>query len=165
MRVVPAADDGVVRGSRDWIFCTAQAVSRCQNNGVRGVTTNMDTPRSCVLLVATDPRELNGYERALHGAGCAVASATSFAVARKLIDQGRHDVLITALRLGDFNGLHLAIISRAKYPTTPTVVIGDPDSGVEADTAAIGAQGLVRPVSPEELTGFVQRLLAGVRAN
>lgn len=68
------------------------------------------------------------------------------------------DVLITTLRLGEYNGLHLALISRARYPTMPAVVIGDCGSGVEVESSSVGALALVRPVSPEQLVRFVEQV-------
>lgn len=40
----------------------------------------------------------------------------------------------------------------------PAVVIGDCGSGVEVESASVGALALVRPVSPEQLVRFVEQV-------
>jgi DNA-binding response OmpR family regulator len=65
-----------------------------------------------------------------------LAVVSQFAPAKVHVDM-EPDLLITELKLGDHNGLHLALRARAK--SVPTIVIGDPDPVLERDASALGA--------------------------
>jgi DNA-binding response OmpR family regulator len=93
----------------------------------------------------------------LRSAGLEPDVVGDFASARELL--GTHpELLITELKLGAFNGLHLAI--RAGAQGTPTIIIGDPDPVLEADARRMGADYLVKPVSPASLVDLVRRKLS-----
>src|SRR5687767_1008942 len=90
---------------------------------------------SRVLLVAPTP-QLSATLRAwLTDAGCAVMVATSFSSAKAQIKQGL-SILISEVRLGDYNGLHLAI--RAKSSDVPSIVLGPADAVLQREADALG---------------------------
>ena len=66
-------------------------------------------------------------------------------------------LLVTELKLGAYNGLHLAI--RANSKRIPAIVIGDRDSVLEADAARQQAVYLPVPVDPENVIAIVRKLL------
>jgi DNA-binding response OmpR family regulator len=120
---------------------------------------------SCaVLIVTTNALALAAYERAFIEAGCATAVASSFEEARHWVDACVPDVLVAALRLGEFNGLHLAVVVRMAKDDATTVVLGDRDTDAEADVVATGSHFLRRP-SAAELVGLVFRLRNESRAS
>lgn len=62
---------------------------------------------------------------------------TTFGAARSHLDR-RPDVMLTEVKLGAYNGLHLAL--RAWTLGIPTVVVGDPDPVVQNDAEQFGAR-------------------------
>jgi hypothetical protein len=64
-------------------------------------------------------------------------------------------VLVTDARLGDFNGLHLAIVGRSRRPTLVAIVLGAPDSVLAKEAELHGASYLEQPVTEEELLARV----------
>jgi len=48
------------------------------------------------------------------------------------------DLLATAMRLGDFNGVHLTIRAKALYPDLPVLILGR-DGDCPADAEGFGA--------------------------
>jgi FixJ family two-component response regulator len=70
------------------------------------------------------------------------------------------DLLITELRLGAFNGLHLVVLARSSQPAMATIVLtGVPDPVLETEAKRLGAVYLVNPVKPAELLTVVSREL------
>jgi DNA-binding NtrC family response regulator len=65
-----------------------------------------------------------------------VSLATNFASARVHL-QTQPDLVITQVRLAEYNGLHLAL--RAKSQGIPAVVIGERDAAVASDAIQFGA--------------------------
>jgi hypothetical protein len=57
----------------------------------------------------------------------------SFSAARVAVEKHPPDLLISEMRLGAFNGLHLAIIARGRHATTRAILIGPPDPVMEAE--------------------------------
>jgi len=91
-----------------------------------------------VLLVSTDPQQLSQYERAVAPIVDVVQMATTFPQAKTILRQQPPDVLVTELRLNEFNGIHLALWSRVRLPHLRSVIIGNSDPSLEADARALG---------------------------
>jgi hypothetical protein len=109
-----------------------------------------------VLLVAPDGGIVRGMVPSLRAAGYAPKVVSDFATAKEALS-GRPDLLITELKLGAYNGLHLAI--RAGVQGTPTIVVGDTDPVLEAEARRQRAVFLTPPVSPERMLRCVEDLL------
>jgi hypothetical protein len=92
----------------------------------------------------------------LISAGYEPTAVSDFASAKIYLDK-RPDLLITELKLGAYNGLHLAI--RAGVTRTPTIVIGDPDPVLSADAERQHAVYLAAPVDDLQLVALVAKLL------
>lgn len=92
------------------------------------------TPR--VLVVAPTPSVAATVFAWLTDAGCGVTVVDSFAVAKRHLDSDPC-LLISEIRLGDYNGLHLAL--RAQARGIPSVLLGQPDPVLERDAQQIGA--------------------------
>ena len=112
------------------------------------------------ILVVDDSVARSEIVNSLRGAGYRVAGAGTFEQATSIIAITTPDVLITELRLGAFNGLHLAIRSRARNPETVTIIhTAFPDPVLEAEARRVGAEFLARPVEPSTLLAVVAQRL------
>ena len=118
-----------------------------------------------VLLVCTESRTLSEYEKAILPIADVVQVATTFPQAKTILRQQPPDVLVTELRLNEFNGLHLALWSRVRAPHLRSVIIGHLDPNLEADARAFGLvylkentpQALVRATEEAFVTEVPQR--------
>jgi DNA-binding response OmpR family regulator len=100
-----------------------------------------------VLMVDVDRKSLSEASAVFADAGYLVMQASTFADARQRLVLSKPDLLITAIRLAGFNGLHLVVSSRSTLPGTITVVthaVADP--ALQADAARHDAIYLVKPV-------------------
>ena len=104
-----------------------------------------------VGLVVHHDRPQTALAAARESMGYLVVHAASFSRARaRLID--RVHLLITDLRLGEYNGLHLVLVAKHQQPDVVAVVVADQEDGVlRREAASMGATYLVRPSSEEEL--------------
>jgi DNA-binding response OmpR family regulator len=121
----------------------------------------VSTVAHSVLVVDADSKALAETSAALADAGYLVIQASSFADARRRLVLTKPDVLITAVRLGGFNGLHLVISSRATLPGTIAIVThGVPDPALQADAAEHDAMYVVKPVDWPAFLGMISSLVA-----
>lgn len=110
-----------------------------------------------ILVVDDDRATRVGMVALLEGAGYSVRGADSLKAARQAIDEDPPDLLITDVRLGEFNGLHLVAANRIQVPVI--VVTGYPDPVLEDVAKTFGADFLIKPVRPSELLARVERIL------
>jgi len=113
-----------------------------------------------VLLVAPSPRIASELAATLTAAGYTPIVTSEFVAAKAMLDT-RPDFLITELKLGAFNGLHLAI--RAAGQRTPTIVIGESDPILQAEAARQKAAFLTTPLDSERLLILMGELLTASR--
>src|ERR1700704_5347136 len=100
-----------------------------------------------VLVVDVDLEALSAMCAVLADGGYEVMRASSFTEARQLLVLGRPDALITAVRLGGFNGLHLVIRGRSTFPDIVAIVTHPgPDALLQADIAGQHAVWMANPV-------------------
>lgn len=93
-----------------------------------------------VLLVEPDVDLRTLQSIAISRAGHTVTSAASYEAARQALARERADVLITAVRLGAYNGLHLIIRARAEHPGLLAILTAAvPDPSLETEARAHGA--------------------------
>jgi DNA-binding response OmpR family regulator len=110
-----------------------------------------------VLAVDDDAKELARLTSVLESDGHQTTEAQSFESARRLLRERRFDLLITKLRLREYNGLHLVLHSRTFYPNTASVIVADAPGDVsELDAAALGAGVVVDSSEP----GHVRAVIA-----
>jgi DNA-binding NtrC family response regulator len=89
-----------------------------------------------------------------------VSIAATFDEAKAILIASPPAVLITGVRLGQFNGLHLVIRSRIDHPETASfVILEKPDAAAEQEAAAHGAISLEYPVNEKELLMLVAAAL------
>jgi CheY-like chemotaxis protein len=91
------------------------------------------------LVVGPDRAIQDEYAQQLHELAFRVYEADSLAAARQLLTEVRPDVLVTALRLQEHNGIHLAHLARATLPGLPVIIAGYADVVLQAEAASVGA--------------------------
>lgn len=98
-----------------------------------------------ILLVHPDEGARTTLAWSLSAAGCTVLTAADFAEARRLLATREPAVVVATLRLGAYNAIHLAHVSRASRPDVRVVIIGYGDPVLEREAAAAGAVYLIDP--------------------
>ena len=113
-----------------------------------------------VLLVEPDIQLRVSRAEAMTIAGYDVTTAATFEDGVASIERDIPHVLVAAVRLGLFNGLHLVLKARAASPSLAAVVTaaGD-DVGLAPDAARHGAEFLIEPVSAATLVAAIARAL------
>jgi DNA-binding response OmpR family regulator len=115
------------------------------------------------ILVVDDDRDwLDAVVELLEREGYSVRAAETFPDARVAIDQFEPDVLITDVRLGEYNGVYLLLRSRSRYPEMVSIIVSGYDDPVIAREAKQeGAYDfLVKPVEGRRLLDRVGEALA-----
>jgi DNA-binding response OmpR family regulator len=112
-------------------------------------------PMPDVLLVAPDSRVAARVLSYLTEAGMRVTLVDDFETGREQLQSLSPDLLISEVRLGDYNGLHLAL--RASSCGIPAIILGDEDVVLKREARNMGAAYL----HPDE---DQQRLTAAIRA-
>jgi len=112
-----------------------------------------------ILIVDDDEATRAGLKQLLETAGYKVTVAGTFAEGRFALSASTPDLLIVDVRLGKFNGLHLVTTNRRSIPTI--IVTGYPDPVLKANAQSLGAEYLLKPVSPGELMALVKAKLEG----
>ena len=114
--------------------------------------------RQKILIVDDNDAARTGLAKILERAEFTVFAAATFTEGRNALAKEHPDLLISDVRLGEYNGLQLlASVTRA----TPAIIItGYPDPVLEADARRMGADYLVKPVSPAALVDLVRKKLS-----
>jgi DNA-binding response OmpR family regulator len=111
-----------------------------------------------VLVVEDDSPLLAAVDRALTEAGEHVVACPDFATGRAALRDGQFDALITDVRLGDYNGLQLAVMARDLLPDIRIIVYsGYNDSVLREESDRIGAVYLVKPVPSAQLLEIIRQ--------
>jgi ActR/RegA family two-component response regulator len=115
--------------------------------------------RRTALIVDADPVQLAATARALRALDYAVIAASSFDDARRhLLDTEELTLLVADIRLGQFNGLHLAFRARAHHPRVRLVITDHAfDATLEAETKRLGGAYVPRPFTTDALTMMISR--------
>lgn len=118
----------------------------------------MTTTARTILVVAPTISLASSLHQWFREAGYELASVTTFAAAKTQL-RTLPDIVVTEVRLGEYNGLHLALYAQAEG--IPTVVVGTADAVVEEDARQFGAS-FVRSedVSRERLMPLVEQLIS-----
>jgi DNA-binding response OmpR family regulator len=114
-----------------------------------------------VLVVDSHAAELASTVALLQAAGYQVSRALGFEEGRRSLDSLRPKILITSVRLGPYNGLHLIVRSRALSPGTSAILTHNVfDPVLELDARKEDAAFLVRPCKPQ---AFLDAVRASIR--
>jgi DNA-binding NtrC family response regulator len=105
-----------------------------------------------IVLVDDDAMTLEVLREMLASWGLQSDAFGSFEEARTSLLAAPAGVLIVDIRLGAFNGLHLAHLAKVRNPgMTVIAVSGYDDPVLRAEAAGIGAAYLVKPIDPRKL--------------
>jgi len=117
-----------------------------------------------ILVVAMSAKEpAAATVNLLAGRGHDVIFAAGFEAAVLALADHSPDLLISEVRLAQFNGLHLVIRSYTDHPTMRAILLDRTyDSVIEFDAQRHGATYLVEPVGPADLLVYVSRKLARI---
>jgi DNA-binding response OmpR family regulator len=115
-----------------------------------------------ILLVEPDEAAGSEVVRVLTDTGHRVAWVDTFADALWLSATDAPDMMIAALRLGAYNGLHLLMQVRAHDPSSLVIIACD-DCDYTTDISRFGARHVAKPIDPLLLTSAVSELIQGCR--
>ena len=110
-----------------------------------------------ILIVEDHEATRLGLQLLLSNAGHVVGSASTFVEGRRLLDEHTLDVLITDLRLGEYNGLQLVAVAPPALPSI--IVTGFPDPVLEADALKLGAHYITKPIVAEALLSLIEQAI------
>jgi DNA-binding response OmpR family regulator len=117
----------------------------------------MRTPYK-ILIVEDHIATRTGLRSLLTKAGYDVSTASSYLKGRRAIVDRPPDLLITDLRLGEYNGLQLVAAVPLGVPTI--VVTGFPDPVLSAEAQKLGARYITKPIDYEALLTVIEEALA-----
>ncbi len=113
-----------------------------------------------IVLVTADPRARRQMEALLGGERHLVAALSDFPSAKELLKSVGPDLLVADVKLGAFNGLHVAARARLQHPNVPIIITHDAhDAVLEAEAARLGAPFVVRPLEDPQFRTLVESLL------
>ena len=116
--------------------------------------------RHHVVIVAQNPALATALLSWLGSAGYELAIVTTFAAAKALLET-KPALIISELKLGEYNGLHLALKARAVG--IPTIIVGPHDAVLQKDADELGATYLTSVLRRSQVLDLVaERLGAGV---
>lgn len=100
-----------------------------------------------ILVLEDDDDLATFYSEALRELGHTVTVCTRFEHARKRLYEDPPDAVLTDIRVGEYNGLHLAWLFRAMSPNgTVVVVSGYDDVVLQKEAELLNAEFLLKPV-------------------
>src|SRR6185436_18692793 len=112
-----------------------------------------------VLVVTPHADSHARMERLLRQAGFETEHASTFEAARPRLTVTTPDVLISDVHLGEYNGLHLAIVGRDRRPALVAIVIGPSDAVLAREAEQHGAVYLNEPVTESSLVARLNTLV------
>ena len=112
------------------------------------------TPLRVLVVAPTSPLAASLVEW-LTEAGHEVILVTSFLAGKARLERAP-SVLIAEVRLGDYNGLHLAL--RAKAGNIPSLILGNPDPVLEREAERLGVAYLPHELSRSALLSALEQV-------
>jgi DNA-binding response OmpR family regulator len=109
------------------------------------------------LVVDDDALVLALTGRWLLEAGYDVVTASDFPDARAKIQRRKPELVVTDIRLGDFNGIQLGLLAReARAGVHLVIITGWDDPVLRQDAAQLGATYLQKPFLAGDLLAAIQ---------
>jgi CheY-like chemotaxis protein len=125
----------------------------------RGIALIIAAPvRRKILIVDDDVETREGLAILLAGTGYQTIAVGTVPEALQALAEADPDLLLTDIRVASRNGLHL--IAMAPKPIPAIVMTGFVDSRLEAEAHSLGADYMVKPVSPMVLCSLIERKFA-----
>jgi DNA-binding response OmpR family regulator len=113
--------------------------------------------RHKILIVDDDETTRSGLTQLFERADFDAVAVGTFLEGRTALRDWQPDLLIADVRLGEFNGLQL--LATVPHPIPSIIITGYHDSVLESDARSMGADYLVKPISPAFLMTLVRQKL------
>ena len=114
-----------------------------------------------ILIVDPNREQGSAMKQLLQSAGFEVRLVSTFVEGRQLLASDAPNVLITSLRLGAYNGLHLVLRSRLQQPNCAAIVTTEfADPVLEAEATQQQAAFLLRPFDDSVLLKTIDRCVS-----
>jgi FixJ family two-component response regulator len=115
-----------------------------------------------ILVVDDDPAWLAGALELLASAGYLAQGSGSFDEAQRTLRSTQPDLLVTDVRLGEYNGLYLLLRTHQTHPRMAAIVVsGYEDPVLEREARRYGAADfLVKPIDPKAFVTKIGDALA-----
>ena len=111
-----------------------------------------------ILIVDDDRGVLSGLEEGFALAGYETLAEGTFQRARHALHNADIRALITDVRLGDFNGVQLALLAKELHPGIRVIVVsGFDDDVIRREAEREGAYFVLKPVSLTALIDLVEK--------
>ena len=119
-----------------------------------------------ILIVESDGAELSRTVDAFNRRGYKATGVSTFQAAKHVLCRSpAPDVLIADVRLGRFNGLHLAVFAKRRNPKMTTIVSHEPvDSPLQSDADRLRVAFWPKPSEPSNLVSRLDQLFATSQA-
>lgn len=115
-----------------------------------------------ILLVTPTSEVAEFGVRCLAGEVSKLKVVRDFHAAKAELDRDPAALLVTELKLGAYNGLHLAL--RAQDTDTPSVLLGSADPALESIAREHGVDYLTIPAQLERLRSLALQAMAAVQS-
>ncbi len=110
------------------------------------------------LIVDPRPDDKAFFAETLIGAGFHVLVAETFHEARELLEHHSPNIIVTELRLGEYNGLHLLMRGKAQRQDLAAIVTSTwVDPVLQAETERMRGTFLPKPITREDALAAVLR--------
>ena len=107
-----------------------------------------------ILILEDDPDVARVYEKVLREDGNSVTVCASFQQAREHLRHEQPDAVLTDVRIGEYNGLQLALLFRRNSPDGRLVVVtGYDDMVIRKEVGELRGEFLLKPVRIAQLRG------------
>ncbi len=109
------------------------------------------------LVVDSDPVQLALTARVLTELSYDVLTASTFEDAtRQILTTSKLSLLVSDVRLGEFNGIHLALRARSRHPNVLVIITHESaDPTLEFEAKQLGAAYVLKPVTPTQLSSSI----------
>ena len=121
---------------------------------------------SRILVVNSSEPAAAAVARVLRDAGYEAATVSTFDAALQSVSYRCPDLLVTSVRLGRFNGLHLSLRCHTVHPDLPILVVGiGSDANLSAEASGYDVRFVVNPPTPELLEIAREMLARAIETN
>jgi DNA-binding NtrC family response regulator len=132
---------------------------RAHHDGRTGADKSLSAHATALVIEPSSPWLLQVLTT-LSSLGLDTTVAETFHDARTTLCSTQVSVLVTAIRLHDYNGLHLVLRGTTAWPGLAAVVTCSvADAVLQSEAERLGATFVVMPVSPEDLAAAVCRTI------
>ena len=111
------------------------------------------------LVVDVDPIFVSELAPIVTASGFRVLALSDFAAARHELYVCRPDVLVANIRLGAFNGIHLAYLAKINKPNMRAMIYGEEDQLLAGEVQSAGAFWVRTPLVRFALGAFLHASL------